>query len=351
MAYAVALRPPAARLSAAQAAGWTDGLPWQGWAWGAARIALIIVLTWAARAAVGALIRRLTARTGPAVKPAAVPGGGLAAGARPASRRAQRAQTVGSVARALGSFLITGTAALMVLSVLGLDLAPLLTGAGVAGLAVGIGARSLVADVLAGICVILEDQYGVGDQIDTGEARGTVVAVGLRVTVMQGEGGEIWYVRNGAVQQVANTSQGWSTVTLDIHIGYGEDAQQVEAVITAAARAMAEAAPWDGLLREPARLLGMEAVTADAVIWRLEARTAADDSEPVRRELLQRLKTACDTARIPLLAAAALAPDPAPQMPPDPGATAAASPAATPLPTTPANQNVTADAGTAARPS
>src|SRR5207342_142830 len=102
-------------------------------------------------------------------------------------------------------------------------LAPLLASAGVAGVAGGCGARNLVTGFLSGVFMILEDQYGVGDVIDAGVASGTVVEVGLRVTKLRGDGGEIWYVRNGEVKRIGNLSQGWSMAVVDVQVDYWED--------------------------------------------------------------------------------------------------------------------------------
>ena len=100
----------------------------------------------------------------------------------------------------------------MILDVVGLPIGPLLASAGIVGVAVGFGAQSLVKDFLSGIFLILEDQYGVGDLVDTGMGTvGTIEAVGLRVTRLRDGSGVVWYVRNGEILRVGNHSQGWST--------------------------------------------------------------------------------------------------------------------------------------------
>src|SRR6185295_10414314 len=149
-----------------------------------------------------------------------------------AERRRQRSAAIGSVLRSVASFLILGTAALMVLGTFEIDLAPLLASAGVAGVAIGFGARNLVTDFLSGVFMILEDQYGVGDQIDAGVATGEVIEVGLRVTKLRGDNGEIWYVRNGEVKRIGNLSQGWATAALDVQVRAEEDLDHVRSVIT-----------------------------------------------------------------------------------------------------------------------
>ncbi|WP_406204329.1 mechanosensitive ion channel family protein [Kitasatospora sp. NBC_01560] len=284
-----------------QAAGWFDS-HWQEWLASGVRIVFIIVLALVLRAVVRKLITQLIARM---IKPGEgdeEPGrfGGLLAntGVVNPERRQQRSEAIGSVLRSVASFTILGTAALMVLAALGVNLAPLLASAGVAGVAIGFGARNLVTDFLSGVFMIMEDQYGVGDEIDTGVATGTVLEVGLRVTKLRGANGEIWYIRNGEVKRIANMSQGWSTASVDVQIGYKEDLLRVEALIQETAEALAKEAPYDELVWAPMSILGVESVAADSVVLRVEARTAPGRSLTVARALRQRLKTAFDLAGI-----------------------------------------------------
>jgi small conductance mechanosensitive channel len=122
-------------------------------------------------------------------------------------RRAQRAATISSVLRNLVSILVWTIAVLIVLGEIGVDLAPLIASAGIAGVALAFGTQSIVRDYLAGMFVVLEDQYGVGDEIDTGVATGTVEWVSLRMTRLRDADGVAWYVPNGEIKRVANFSQ------------------------------------------------------------------------------------------------------------------------------------------------
>ncbi|MFF8773143.1 mechanosensitive ion channel family protein [Kitasatospora sp. NPDC015120] len=284
-----------------QAAGWFDE-HWQDWLAGGIRIVFIIVLALVLRAMVRKVITQLITRM---IRPGESEDepsrlGGLLAntGVVNPERRQQRAEAIGSVLRSVASFTILGTAALMVLSALGMNLAPLLASAGVAGVAIGFGARNLVTDFLSGVFMIMEDQYGVGDEIDTGVASGTVLEVGLRVTKLRGAGGEIWYIRNGEVKRIANMSQGWSTASVDVQVGYKEDLERVETLITETAEAMAKEAPYDELVWAPFKVLGVESVAADSVVLRIEARTAPGKSLSVARALRQRVKQVLDEAGI-----------------------------------------------------
>ncbi|MFE6867935.1 mechanosensitive ion channel family protein [Kitasatospora sp. NPDC057692] len=286
--------------STRQAAGWFDS-HWQDWLASGIRIVFIIVLALVLRAMVRKVITQLITRMirpGEEEEPSRL--GGLLAntGVVNPERRQQRAEAIGSVLRSVASFTILGTAALMVLSALGMNLAPLLASAGVAGVAIGFGARNLVTDFLSGVFMIMEDQYGVGDEIDTGVATGTVLEVGLRVTKLRGAGGEIWYIRNGEVKRIANMSQGWSTASVDVQVGYKEDLERVEALIAETAEAMAKEAPYDELVWAPFKILGVESVAADSVVLRIEARTAPGKSLSVARALRQRVKRVLDEAGI-----------------------------------------------------
>src|SRR5215216_106327 len=110
---------------------------------------------------------------------------------------------------------VLGTAIVLILGVLGLNLAPILASAGIVGFALGFGAQNLVKDFLSGIFMMLEDQYGVGDIVDLGDASGTVEAVGLRITTVRDAHGVVWYIRNGEIIRVGNKSQGWAVVNID----------------------------------------------------------------------------------------------------------------------------------------
>ncbi|MFD8703988.1 mechanosensitive ion channel family protein [Kitasatospora sp. NPDC059648] len=283
-----------------QAASWFD-THWQSWLAGGLQIVLIIVLALVLRVVVSKLITQLIARMARShdQHEESLLGGLLANhGVVNPERRQQRSEAIGSVLRSVASFTILGTAALMVLSALGMNLAPLLASAGVAGVAIGFGARNLVTDFLSGVFMIMEDQYGVGDEIDTGVATGTVLEVGLRVTKLRGANGEIWYIRNGEVKRIANMSQGWATASVDVQVGYKEDLQRVEDLIQETAEGLAKEAPYDELVWAPVSILGVESVAADSVVVRVEARTAPGKAPVVSRALRQRLKTAFDRAGI-----------------------------------------------------
>jgi len=172
-------------------------------------IVIAFIVRWLVRRAIDRVVRRASEGSVPSVL-ARTKAGELLGDLRPgaADRRRERALTMGSVLKSIAGALIMGVAAIMILAEIGMDIAPILTGAGILGVALGFGAQNFVKDFLAGIFMILEDQLGVGDVVDTGHATGTVEAVGLRVSRLRDEQGTIWYVRNGEVIRIGNESQG-----------------------------------------------------------------------------------------------------------------------------------------------
>ena len=235
-----------------------------------------------------------------------------ASGALVAERRRLRAETIDSVLRSIASFVIFGLAFVTALAELGLELGPILASAGVAGVALGFGAQSLVRDFLSGIFMILEDQYGVGDLIDTGEAVGTVEEVSLRVTRLRDSSGVVWYVRNGEILRVGNHSQGWSTAVVDVSIAYDQDIPTVLALIRATAHDQAEDEAWrDRILEEPV-VAGVEAVTGAAVTIRVIVKCTPNDHYAVQRELRERIKEAFDREGVQVPLSPAPAPPSAP---------------------------------------
>ncbi|MGW0209718.1 mechanosensitive ion channel family protein [Streptomyces sp. NPDC003233] len=290
-----------AQQSATNAASWVEQ-NWSTWLAMGLQILLIVVVAVALRAAVRKAITKLIDRMGRTVE--AVDGTALSGLLVNAERRRQRSAAIGSVLRSVASFLILGTAALMVLSTFKIDLAPLLASAGVAGVAIGFGARNLVTDFLSGVFMILEDQYGVGDVIDAGVATGEVIEVGLRVTKLRGAEGEIWYVRNGEVKRIGNLSQGWATAGVDVTVRASEDLDRVKATLDEVAEHMSKEEPWNELLWGPIEVLGLDSVLIDSMVVRVSAKTMPGKALTVERELRWRIKRAFDAARIRIVGGA-----------------------------------------------
>jgi moderate conductance mechanosensitive channel len=231
---------------------------------------------------------------------------GPAAGTSPllTTRRQARARTLASVLRSVTTALIAVIVTLMVLQELEFSVGPLLASAGVVGVALGLGAQSLVRDVVAGMFMIIEDQYGVGDVIDVGSASGSVEAVGLRVTRLRDVNGTVWYVRNGEIMRVGNQSQGWSRTVLDISIGYEEDIDRVEQVLLDTAQQLREEPKFGPFILDDPEVWGVEELTSEFTVIRLVVRTQPMQQWAVGRELRRRIKQRFDADGIEMRSAA-----------------------------------------------
>lgn len=201
-------------------------------------------------------------------------------------RRVLRARTLASVLQSVTTALVFVVATLMVLQELGLPIAPLLTSAGVVGVAVAFGAQSLVKDVVSGMFMIVEDQYGVGDVIDVGnDVSGVVEAVGLRVTRVRDVGGTVWIVRNGEILRVGNKSQGWSRAVVDVDLPPGVDVDRVEGILTEVAAQLRGSDELSATLLDDPQVWGVESMSRDNVVIRVVVKTQPLQQWAVAREL------------------------------------------------------------------
>ena len=209
-----------------------------------------------------------------------------------AERRVQRAKAIGSILGAVVSIVVWTAAVFVILPSLGVDITGLVAGAGIVGIAVGFGAQTLVQDFVSGLFMIAEDQYGVGDVIDMGEASGVVEAVGLRTTRLRSVDGTVWHIRNGEVVRVGNMSQGWSRAVLDVGVGYGADVDRVVQLLQQLGTEMrADEAFADKILEEP-EVWGVEALMAEQVTIRMIIKTVPLEQWVVAREMRRRIKHA-----------------------------------------------------------
>ncbi len=202
-------------------------------------------------------------------------------------RYQQRAATLGSLVASLITVLLWVIALLTILAIVGSPLGPLLASAGVGGVALAFGAQSLIKDFLSGIFMIMEDQYGVGDLIDTGDLRGTVEDVGLRVTRLRDPTGTIWYVRNGEILRLGNQSQGWSTAIVDVPVAVDENPAKVIAILEEVAVSAEQADELSGELLERPNVVGVNSVTATTMTIRMLAKTLPNQHWGIQRWLLE----------------------------------------------------------------
>ena len=215
-----------------------------------------------------------------------------AAAANATARVKQRAETIGLVLRSIARAIIFVIALSTILGELGVALGPLIAGAGIAGVALGFGAQSLVKDFLSGMFMLIEDQFGVGDVIDAGDALGTVEAVSLRTTRIRSVDGTLWHVPNGSIARVGNKSQEWSRALLDIEVAYGVDLDRAQRVIKEVADAVWRDPDYaDSVIEEP-EVWGVEKLGTTGVAIRLVVKTRPKDQWKVLRALRQRISAA-----------------------------------------------------------
>ncbi len=264
------------------------------------KILLIIVLAWVASRILARSINRLALRIQDGVPPAKLAwivgrarGGVPEADRAQAARRRQRAQAIRDLLRGASTFTVWAIAFFTVLDELGINLGPLIAGAGVAGIALGFGAQNLVRDFLSGIFMLAEDQYGVGDIIEVAGNSGVVENVGLRVTRIRDVNGVLWHIPNGLIDQVGNKSQDWSRALLDIEVAYDTDIGHAKRVIKEVADTLwREEQEWHGLITQEPEVWGVEALNPNGVAIRLVVQTRPLEQFSVARELRARLKEA-----------------------------------------------------------
>lgn len=201
----------------------------------------------------------------------------------------QRARTLGSILGSTASAVIFTIAILMALGEFDINLGPLIAGAGIAGIALGFGAQSIVKDFLSGFFMLVEDQYAVGDIVDIGEASGTVEAISLRTTQLRDVFGTLWYVPNGEIRRVANKSQSWARAVLDIEVAYDTDIAKASAVIKEVADAVWDEHLPDATIIEEPEIWGVEQFGESAIAIRLVVKTEPGEQFMAGRVIRGRL--------------------------------------------------------------
>lgn len=219
----------------------------------------------------------------------------MANGGGPAvTEREKRARTLASLLRTVGTTLILIVAVMMALREIGLDITPLIAGAGVAGLAIGFGAQSLIKDIVAGFFILLEDQFHVGDVIQAGGVSGQVERMTLRMTIVRDLQGTVHFIPNGEIKVASNLTKEWSRAVLEIGVGYEEDVDRVMAVLTEVGHSLADDETFGKLVLEPPQVLGVEALADSQVTIRMLAKTLPLKQWEVARELRRRIKARFD---------------------------------------------------------
>ncbi|PIE33992.1 MAG: mechanosensitive ion channel protein MscS [Ilumatobacter coccineus] len=271
------------------------------------RVVIVALVAWIvsrlARRWIRAVVKRAIAPDGPLLdvplfsvqSESDIPGNLLHTAA---TRREARATSVSTVITSTVTVAIWTIAGITMLSIVGIDIAPLIAGAGIAGIALGFGAQALVKDCIAGLFMLIEDQLGIGDIVDIGDAVGVVEKLTLRATVVRSFNGTVWHVPNGVINRVGNRSQVFSIALLDFSVAYDADLVEAQRLIQQAAD---EVAAKEGIVEdilEPPRVLGVEDLGADAVSLRLTVKVEPGSQYRIQRELRQHVKAALDNAGI-----------------------------------------------------
>lgn len=210
----------------------------------------------------------------------------------------QRVRTLSGLLRSVGVGFIVVVALFMILRAIGLDIAPLLAGAGVIGLAVSFGAQSLVKDIISGLFILFENQFGMGDVVRIKDVSGRVEKMTLRIVVMRDVHGVVHIVPNGEITQVSNLTRAFSRAVLEIGVAYKEDVDRVIEVLRGIGRELEEDPDWKPLLVEPVEVPGIESFGDSAVNIRVMATTVPLKQWDVARELRLRIKRRFDAEGI-----------------------------------------------------
>lgn len=217
-----------------------------------------------------------------------------------AVRVVQRTRTMGNVLNNLMTWSVVLVTSMLLLGELGFEVSGLIASAGILGAALGFGAQNVIKDLLNGLFMVFEDQLGVGDVVDLGEATGVVEEVGVRVTKVRDVNGTLWFVRNGEILRVGNMSQGWARVVLDLPAPYNTDIDAVEETMLTVAKDLADDPDWRRKILEDPEIWGIESISAEALVIRLVLKVRSSEQWDVARELRKRLKAALDEKGIVL---------------------------------------------------
>jgi small conductance mechanosensitive channel len=257
-----------------------------------------VVLRWILLVAIKRVVTTVT--TGVKKREGAADTKALDASPLARARIVQRARTIGLVLSNLLTAGLTISALIAILSEFGIAIGALAAGAGILGAAIGFGAQSLVRDFLAGLFIVVEDQFGVGDFVDLGTATGIVESIRLRVTQVRDLEGTVWYVRNGEIIRVGNQSQGWSRIILDLPLAYDADLEKAKKVLEAAAAKLTETPALKTGLIGKAEVWGVQALAGEEVVFRMVQQVRPSKKEAVTRALRLEAKKALDKAGIRL---------------------------------------------------
>jgi moderate conductance mechanosensitive channel len=261
---------------------WEALFDWSTLLSGALQVLFSLFLAWLAFHALRLLLRRIEKSL---IQTEAV---------SPATVHEQRVKTLLGLVRSIGIAVIVLIAGFMLLAAVGIDIRPLLAGAGVAGLAISFGAQSLVRDIIAGLFILFENQFGVGDVIRVGDTGGVVEKMTLRIVVLRDVHGVVHIIPNGELSKVSNMTRTFSRAVFEIGVAYKEDADRVMAVMREVGKELEADPEWGPLLTEEIKVPGIESFGDSSVNIRIMATTIPLKQWDVARELRRRLKRRFD---------------------------------------------------------
>src|SRR2546425_2331797 len=203
----------------------------------------------------------------------------------------RRATTLGRILTSLVTAVVGFMAILMLLRELAIDVVPILTGAGIAGLAIGFGAQNLVRDVISGFFLILEDQVRIGDLARINGTGGNVAQINLRTIVMRDQEGAVQVFPNGMITTLANLSKQYAYAIVDLRVAYAENMDRVMGTIREVSASMEHDAAWGSLMLAPIEIVGVESLADGAATIRARVKTAPLNQGKVDNELRRRLVT------------------------------------------------------------
>ncbi len=249
-------------------------------------VLVILILTFAALRSFRSLAKRIEKRM---IENSTAPGE-----TKDPEEVRKRIMTLSGILRTIGTSFIWTIAAMIIMKKLGVDIAPIIAGAGIVGLAVGFGAQNLVRDIISGFFILFENQIRVGDVATVNGTGGIVENINLRTVVMRDLSGVVHVFPNGTISTLSNRTKGWSAMVFDIGVAYKEDTDRVSEVMKEVAEELRQDASFGDKIIEPLEVLGVDAFGDSAVVIKARQKTKPIQQWTVGREYLRRLKKAFD---------------------------------------------------------
>jgi len=216
----------------------------------------------------------------------------------PSAVRSQQLRTLSSVVHSVGLFIIMFLAALQILPLLGINMGPLLASAGIAGVAIGFGAQTLVRDFINGFFILVENQYDIGDTIKVAGVTGTVESVTIRRTVLRDGDGTVHNVPSSEIKVVSNLTRDWSQLAMNISVAYSADSDRVIKLLQEVGVDLASDPTYSATILAKPEVPGIEKVSGDTVDYLMLVKTKPGKQDDVRRELRRRIKASFEKNKI-----------------------------------------------------